>query len=40
MEKLLNAVAFEFDGVVGLVDDSGVQVERIYLDVLLILEQE
>ena len=40
MEELLNAVAFEFDCVVGLVDDPGVEVERIDLDIFLILEQK
>ena len=40
MEELFYTVAFEFNCIVGLVDDPRIQVERIDLDVFLILEQE
>lgn len=32
--------AFEFDCVIGVIDHSGVDIERIYFDVIIVLDHE
>ena len=38
MKELLDVIAFDFDSILCGVDDSGVKVERKYLEILLILK--